>query len=290
VPGELPEPRLPTPPRRPARRFHLEAVAAVAAFLALAAGVVVVTTSPALVRASAPDASVVALLPPPVTSTTMPPTSTATSAAPTTAAPTTSAPTTVPTTAPAPTVPPPPAPCAVSFVADSVGTGVLRNGLADELGAVLCPMVWHAAYGGLPIDVGAKLLARAGDEPSNVALVMLGFHNARSEVGQGRFPAWIDAVVGAAGGRIVVWPMLASTNDCSTVYKQALLQANAELLEAQQRWPNLVLADYPSFLAGHPEYAIGDCPHLNAPGYRAVAAWLAGEVRRLVEQRAPPGN
>jgi hypothetical protein len=267
------------------RRLHLEIVGAVAAVALLL-----------LAACRAPDATVVAVPTAPST----PPAVLAT-AAPTTAAPTppAPAPTTVPATpaptttvpaTPAPTTPPPPAPCAVSFVADSVGTGVLRNGLADELGAVICPMVWHAAYGGLPIDVGAKMLARAGDQPTNVALVMLGFHNARSEVGQGRFPGWIDAVVGAAGGRIVVWPMLASTNDCSTGYKQALVRADAELVEAQQRWPNLVLADYPSFLAAHPDYAVGDCPHLTAPGYRAVAAWLAGEVRRLVEQHPAAAN
>jgi hypothetical protein len=205
----------------------------------------------------------------------------------------TTVPTTVPTTVatmpPPTTVPPaspPPAPCAVSFVADSVGTGVLRNGLADDLGGVVCPLVWHAAYGGMPINVGIDLLARASDQPSNVALVMLGFHNARSEVGAGRFPGWIDAVVAAAGGRTVVWPMLAYTNGCSAGYKQALTQADAELVEAQQRWPNLVLIDYPTLLAAHPEFDIGDCPHLTVAGYRAVGEWLASEVRRLVEARA----
>jgi hypothetical protein len=211
----------------------------------------------------------------------------------------TTVPTTVPTTVatmpPPTTVPPaspPPAPCAVSFVADSVGTGVLRNGLADDLGGVVCPLVWHAAYGGMPINVGIDLLARASDQPSNVALVMLGFHNARSEVGAGRFPGWIDAVVAAAEGRTVVWPMLAYTDGCSAGFKQALAQADVELVEAHQRWPNLVLVDYPTFLAAHPEFDIGDCPHLNAAGYRAVGEWLASEVRRLVEARpaaAPHG-
>ena len=223
-------------------------------------------------------ATVTSPAPPP----TLPPTTLAPTTATTAAAPPPS-PTT--TTASVSSAPLAPAPCAVSFVADSVGTGVLRNGLADDLGGVLCPMVWHAAYGGMPIDVGIDLLARAGDQPSNVALVMLGFHNARTEVGAGRFPAWIDAVVAAAGGRTVVWPMLAYTNGCSAGYKAALTQADADLAQAQAHWPNLVLVDYPTFLATHPEFDLHDCPHLTAAGYRAVGAWLAGEVRRIVQER-----
>jgi hypothetical protein len=185
-----------------------------------------------------------------------------------------------------PTTPAPPALCSVSFVGDSLGAGTLRNGLADALGRVGCPLVWKTAYGGMPIAVGATLLARAGTAPSNVALVMLGFHNARSEVFRGRFPARIDAVVRAAGSRLVVWPLLASTSDCSAGYKAALVRANDELRAATLRWPNLELVDYPAFLAPHPEYSEHRCPHLLPPGYGAAAAWLAGEVRQVVQRRA----
>jgi len=206
---------------------------------------------------------------------------------------TTTLPTTLPpTTLPPTTLPPPPttqapAPCAVSFVGDSLGLGTLRNGLTEALGGVGCMLVWKEAYGGMPIGVGADLLAGAGGAPANIALVILGFHNARSEVGKGRFPRRIDAVVQAAGARLVVWPMLASTADCSNGYKDALVRANQELQAATLRWPNLVLADYPAFLAGHPEFSENRCPHLVPPGYGAAAAWPAGEVRRLLELRTP---
>jgi hypothetical protein len=145
--------------------------------------------------------------------------------------------------------------------------------------------VWNAAYGGMPLGDGATLLAGGGEAPSNVALVVIGYHNTRSEVAAGRFPARIDAIVGAAGGRLVVWPMLGSTPECSASYKRAVVRANEELQAALQRWSNLALVDYPTFLAGHDEYAVNDCPHLRAAGYRATATWLAGEVRGVVEHR-----
>jgi hypothetical protein len=177
----------------------------------------------------------------------------------------------------------------VSFLGDSVGTGTLQNGLPDALGSVGCTLAWENAYGGMPIGTGAALLAGAAAAPSNVALVMIGFHNTRSEVGAGRFPARIDAMMQAAGNRLVIWPMLASTAICSTGYKQALVQANQQLQDAQARWPNLELVDYPAFLAGHPEYANGSCPHLQPAGYNATAMWLGGEVRRIVQASAAAG-
>jgi peptidoglycan/LPS O-acetylase OafA/YrhL len=195
------------------------------------------------------------------------------------------APPTVPgTTAPPTTVPPPP--CAVSFVGDSVGTGTLRNGLEEALARHGCTLVFHAAYGGMKVRVGAERLGASRAVGSNVAITMLGFHNAREEVGRGRFPGLIDAVVGAAGNRLVVWPLLASTSDCSTGYKAALVRANEELHRATARWPNLLLVDYARFLGAHPEYSENRCPHLLSSGYRATAEWLAGEVRRAITARA----
>ena len=221
-------------------------------------------------------------------STTVPATTVASTT--TTAAPTTTQATT--TTAATTTVPPAPAepaPCAVSYVGDSLGMGTLRNGLPQALAGVGCKLVWNTAYGGMETSIGAQLLAKNTGQPSNVALVMLGYHNAKSEVSQGMFPGLIDQVMKGAGDRLVVWPLLWYTSDCSAGYKQALVRANQELHAAQARWPNLLLADYPTFVVPHPEYSEHRCPHLLPPGYRATAAWLAGEVRRLVDQRAATG-
>ena len=195
---------------------------------------------------------------------------------------TTAAPPEPTTSAPPPTTAATPPPCALSFVADSVGAGLLGHGLGASLDALGCQLVWKQAIGGLDIGAGTRSLAAAADEPTNGVLVMLGFHNARSEVGTGRFPDRIDAVLQAAGSRLVIWPLLAPTNECSSGYKQALQEADAQLQAAQQRWTNLVLIDYPTFLAAHPEYSNHDCPHLLPAGYEATAAWLAGEVRQAV--------
>lgn len=202
-----------------------------------------------------------------------------------TTAPTTAATTTAPTTTLAPK-PAEPAPCAVSYVGDSLGMGTLRNGLPQALAGVGCTLVWYGGYGGMETSTGAQLLAQNKAKPTNVALVMIGYHNARSEVSRGMFPGLIDQVMKGAGDRLVVWPLLGSTSDCSAGYKVALVRANKELQEATARWPNLLLADYPSFTAPHPEYSENRCPHLLPPGYRAAGLWLAGEVRRLVDARA----
>src|SRR5436305_167576 len=82
----------------------------------------------------------------------------------------------------------------------------------------------------------------------------------------------------AAHGRLVVWPLLAATSDCSAGYQRALLGANDELRAATRRWTNLALLDYPAFLAPHPEYSEHRCPHLLPAGYAATATWLASEV------------
>ena len=177
----------------------------------------------------------------------------------------------------------------MSYVGDSLGMGTLHNGLPQALDSVGCKLVWNTAYGGMETSVGAQLLTKNAAQPSNVALVMLGYHNARAEVSQGQFPGLIDQVLKGAGHRTVVWPLLWYTSDCSAGYKQAVVRANQELHAAQARWPNLLLADYPTFVIPHPEYSEHRCPHLLPPGYHATATWLASEVRRLIDAQAAGG-
>jgi hypothetical protein len=133
---------------------------------------------------------------------------------------------------------------------------------------------------------GAQALKAAGDVGANVVVASVGYVNAHEHIQKGEYPGLIDQVMKAAGDRVVIWPLLGGTSDCSTWYAQSIVTANQMLQQATKRWPNLVLADYPSFIAAHPEYSQHRCPHLIAAGYQARAQWLASEVRRLVSARA----
>jgi hypothetical protein len=175
----------------------------------------------------------------------------------------------------------------VAYLGDSLGYGTLQNGLEAALASVGCPLVWSSARPGMEMAEGAAALAAAGDTGANVVLVSMGYVNTRMHQRKAEFPALIDQVLKAAGDRTVVWPTLGRTADCSATYVQALAQANQQLEAAKARWPKLVLIDYPSLIDAHPEYSQHRCPHLVSAGYEARSAWLASEVRRIVDSQAP---
>ena len=208
--------------------------------------------------------------------------------------------TTAPATAPVSGLPSPavsavappttiPAACDVVAVGDSVGIDLFNNGLGDRLAFAGCDLKWTGGHRGITVSEGADALASASDIPADVALVILGYHNLKSETQSGRFPSLIDEVMTAAGQRMVVWPMLGATDDCSANYKIGVGVANASLQDATTRWPNLLLVDYTSLLAAHPEYSQQRCPHLLAGGSKAVAGWLAGQLREAINRAEAKG-
>ena len=178
---------------------------------------------------------------------------------------------------------PAPAPCHIAYLADSVGVDLLQNGLAKALGGVGCTIEWSRAVRGSRLAEGVQALraATAGATGTDTVLVLQGY--SKATVNRGQFPSSLELLMEAAGGRTVVWPMYGPTIGCSAAYTETLAEANRLLQEATRRWPNLRLADYPALLGAHPEFSVHDCPHLRASGSAAVATWLAGEVRRLVE-------
>jgi hypothetical protein len=208
-------------------------------------------------------------------------TTTSATATSTTVAPRTT--TTMPPTTVAPTTVPAPAPCHIAYLADSVGVDLLRNGLGKTLGGVGCTIEWSRAARGSRLVEGVQALRVATAEATgtDTVLVLQGYSKATANRAQ--FPSSLELLMEAAGGRAVVWSMYGPTIGCSSAYTETLTEANRLLQEATQRWPNLRLADYPALLAAHPEFSVHDCPHLRDSGSAAVAAWLAGEVRRLVE-------
>jgi len=176
-----------------------------------------------------------------------------------------------------------PAPCTVIAVADSVGIDLFNNGLKDQMASFGCTLKWTGGQRGMEFSAGADVLAGAGDIDADIVVVMVGYHNAKSNTQAGRFPSLIDKVMEAAGPRLVIWPTMAATDDCSANYKTAVGVANGNLDDALARWPNLRLVDYNSLLAAHPEYSVQRCPHLLASGSKAVAGWLAGQVREAAD-------
>jgi hypothetical protein len=176
----------------------------------------------------------------------------------------------------------------VAAVGDSVGTGIINHDFDQALAGVQCELVWKGGRPGITVAEGAAALRKAKDTPAEVAVVVLGFHNAYSMSRSGDFPGLIDTVMEAAGDRLVVWAMLAPPNDCSSAYKAATVKMNADLQAATGRWANLALADYPTFLAAHPDYTENRCPHLIGAGYTAVGEWLADQVRLALEARRSP--
>jgi hypothetical protein len=163
---------------------------------------------------------------------------------------------------------------------------MFNNGFGAALANVGCELAAATGARGITMPQGAAYLARARDVPANVAVVVLGYHNAVSQTRSGTFPALIDAVMEAAGERIVVWSLPARTADCGPSYTNAMAVEGQLIREAMGRWPNLVPVDYPSVLGAHPEYSQNRCPHLVNSGSKAVGEWLAGEVRRIVDASA----
>jgi hypothetical protein len=220
------------------------------------------------------------------TTTTTPPPSRPPTEVPTTASP--PAVTTVPKAAtPSPTAGAPTTtsapPCAVVVVGDSVGQDLFHNGFGGSLAGVGCQLAATTGARGITMPEGATYLARARDVPANVAVVVLGYHNAVSQTRSGQFPALIDAVMAAAGDRLVVWSLPGRTPDCGVAFTNAVAVQAQLVHEAMARWPNLVPVDYPAVIDAHPEYSQHRCPHLLNSGSRAVGQWLAGEVRRVVD-------
>jgi hypothetical protein len=193
-----------------------------------------------------------------------------------------------PTTVPPSTVPPSitpaaAAPCAVVAVGDSVGQDIFNNGFDASLANVGCQLAAATGARGITMQQGATYLARDRDVQANVAVVVLGYHNAVSQTRSGEFPALIDAVMQAAGNRVVVWSLPGRTPDCGVSFTNAVAVQSQLVHDAMGRWPKLVPVDYPSVIAAHPEYSQHRCPHLVNSGSRAVGAWLASEIRRVVD-------
>jgi hypothetical protein len=175
------------------------------------------------------------------------------------------------------------APCQLALLADSVGHDLLLNGLASQLAGVGCPIAWSRVQRGSPLGDGVRALTAVNGSGADAIFVLQGYSKASSH--RGEFPGLVDQVMRMANGRPVVWTLYGRTSDCSAGYTRTLDGFNMKLLATAQQAANLRLIDYPAVIRAHPEYSQHRCPHLLAGGSRAVSAFMAGEVRRLVNFR-----
>jgi hypothetical protein len=175
--------------------------------------------------------------------------------------------------------------CSVVAVGDSVGQDVFNNGFGASLANVGCRLVNTTGARGITMEEGAAYLRQARGVSAAVAVVILGYHNSVSQTRDGGFAGRVDAVMQAAGDRLVVWSLPAKTPDCGAAFTQAMVVQRRVLEDATGKWPNLALVDYPSVIDAHPEYSQNRCPHLLDQGSRAVGSWLAGQIRQIADAK-----
>jgi len=175
----------------------------------------------------------------------------------------------------------PPKPLRVTFVGDSVPESItyvpaarrrLAYGFVVKLDLRVCRRLWTPSctfQGSTPpsaLDAVRSFGPRLGD----VLIVDVGYNEGPVGYGTG-----IDHVMRAAqaqGAVGVVWVTLRETRD---LYRQT----NTVIRRAAKRWPNLQVADWNAFSAGHSWFA-DDGLHLTPTGAIALAAFLRPYILR----------
>jgi hypothetical protein len=152
-----------------------------------------------------------------------------------------------------------------------VGDSVMASA-APTLAADAAAHGWAAAISarvGRTTQEGVGIVAAArGSLPADV-IVELGNNDGRNPA---IYRARIDAVMQQLRGvRRVVWLTM-------TPFASWVPGANAELLAAVQRWPNLHVADWGAASLSVPGGLIGPGPHLTAAGQHAFADFVVGQL------------
>ncbi|HEX4493879.1 MAG TPA: hypothetical protein VH914_21940 [Acidimicrobiia bacterium] len=157
----------------------------------------------------------------------------------------------------------------VLIVGDSVTVGA-----APAIFAAAPARGWSVAIDakvGRPTSEGPAILAAARPLPP-VVVVALGNNDGMTP---SIFAARIDAVMRElVGVRHVVWYTM-------TPFASWVPAANAQLVAAAQRWPNLRLANWSTVSEGTPGGLLGRGPHLRPAGARAFADLLFDTLREF---------
>jgi hypothetical protein len=166
-------------------------------------------------------------------------------------------------------------PLHVTFVGDSVPDAInyvstarrrLTRGLVVKLDLRVCRRLWTPSctfQGETPLSA-LEAVQSFGASLGDVLIVDVGYNEGPVGYGTG-----IDRVMRAAHAQGVVGVVWVTLRETRVLYRQT----NAVIRRAAKRWPNLRVADWNAFSAGHSWFA-GDGLHLTPTGATALAGFL----------------
>jgi hypothetical protein len=132
---------------------------------------------------------------------------------------------------------------------------------------------WNVTYdavGSRRLPQGIEVLRAHRQEIGAVVVIQQGNNYIEGE--GGTFASQIDqAMTVLTGVPRVVWLTVAERWPSRVAINQAIRAAAG-------RWPTIVVADWASTVAAHPEYAPGDMLHLSPEGRLAIARLIASAV------------
>ena len=172
----------------------------------------------------------------------------------------------------------------VTFVGDSVpasitytphAQAILGRGLDLRLDLRVCRrlVAESCSYQGAAPTTALQSVQSVGRRLGDVLIVDVGYNESAAGYREG-----IDRVMRAAraqGATGVVWVTLRETRD---IYRQT----NAAIRAAQQRWPQLQVADWNAFSRGKPWFS-SDGLHMGPNGAEALARFLRPFVFRAAK-------
>jgi hypothetical protein len=172
-------------------------------------------------------------------------------------------------------------PLHVTFVGDSVPDSItyvpaarrrLTKGFVVRLDLRVCRRLWtpSCTFQGETPPSALEAVQSFGRSLGDVLVVDVGYNE-----GPAGYSAGVDHMMRTAraqGVTGVVWVTLRETLD---LYRQT----NTVIRRAAKRWPNLQVADWNAFSAGHSWFA-GDGLHLTPDGATALAAFLRPYILR----------
>lgn len=168
------------------------------------------------------------------------------------------------------------------FVGDSLTVG------SDAFGSLATRTRNTGIWTRVTMDARVGRTARAGAStvstrltPHTTAIVIaLGTNDMLSKP-ESWYPSWvIDKVMNQTKGRPVLWFTLEYSATSRSEWRSRAARFNRSLKAAQQRWPQLMVADWNAFFVPNKvSRFIADGVHLTVSGYRTRASFTLRQIQ-----------